>query len=75
MDSSSLSCVHASDDDFMVIRFLASGTTGTGEDLMAVLLLTYGSGATGDSLTSCCDAFSPPSLFLCCCRDLKSATR
>ena len=38
--------VHASDDDFIVIRFLASGsdTTGMAEDFMASLLLASGSG-------------------------------
>ena len=36
--------VRASDDDFIVIRFLVSqsGTTGTGEDLIVILLLASG---------------------------------
>ena len=48
---------HAWNDDFIVIRFLASvsGTIGAGHDFIVVLLLASGSGAKGVSFISCCD--------------------
>ena len=45
----------ASDDDFIVVRFLVSrsATTGISEDFIVIQILASGPGATGDSLISC----------------------